>query len=73
MGGTLFTNSTQPLVNQHKPCFYPGYGQTRPATEPLRTPYGAPSAFLQWKAVERPKKGRRGAEGGPKGLRRGGE
>ncbi len=33
--------------------------------EPVRTPYGPPSAFLQWNAVEGPKKGRGGAEGIP--------
>ena len=33
--------------------------------EPVRSPYGPPSAVLQWKAEERPKGGRRGAEGTP--------
>ena len=40
--------------------------------EPVRSPYGPPSAFLQWKAVERPSKGRRVAEGAPRRWRRAG-
>ena len=36
--------------------------------ESLRSPFGVPSAVLQWKAEERPKGLRRDSEEAPKGV-----
>ena len=49
-------------ANWNNPTCYP------PKRAFPRSRYGAPSAFLQLKAEEGPKEGRRGAEGAPKGV-----